>query len=228
MGVSVGRAVAAEGGREAAGNRNFPDHVSRSMSPVGHSLVGLAIGIVATDARMPVRRRVGALAVFVAAANLPDWPLPYWGHSAYHISHSLPVAFGVIALIAGIVKACRPFSSRSLLPALAAAWLSHLLLDSLYGHGKGIGVGWPFLDYRLRFPVPWLQTIDLQQSLVSHHNLSVYVVSSPHLGRLCFSPSASQSGGRVVHQPTHRPGTPKAIKKPGKANAFPGSRHVVF
>lgn len=154
------------------------------MSPIGHSLVGLAIGVMATDARQPLRRRVGTLAAFVAAANLPDWPLPYWGHSAYYVSHSLPVTLALIALIAGIVKVGRPFSSPTLLLALAAAWLSHLLLDSLYGHGKGIGVGWPFMEYRLRFPVPWLQTIDLQQSLVSPHNLRVYALEFVTFGPL--------------------------------------------
>ncbi len=154
------------------------------MSPVGHSLVGLAIGVMAIDARQPLSRRVGVLAAFVAAANLPDWPLPYWGHSAYSISHSLPVTAGLIALIAGIVKVCRPHKSRTLLFALAAAWLSHLLLDSLYAHGKGVGVGWHFMDYRLRFPVPWLQTIDLRQSLIAHHNLSVYAFEFATFGPL--------------------------------------------
>ena len=35
------------------------------------------------------------------------------------------------------------------------AWLSHLLLDSFYNHGKGIAIYWPFSNARLALPIPW-------------------------------------------------------------------------
>jgi hypothetical protein len=37
----------------------------------------------------------------------------------------------------------------------ASAWLSHLLLDSFYNHGKGISIFWPFSKARLALPIPW-------------------------------------------------------------------------
>jgi membrane-bound metal-dependent hydrolase YbcI (DUF457 family) len=41
----------------------------------------------------------------------------------------------------------------------AAAWLSHLLLDSFYNHGKGIAIFWPFSAARLTLPVRWFSTV---------------------------------------------------------------------
>ena len=56
----------------------------------------------------------------------------------------------------------------------SAAWLSHLLLDSFYNHGRGIAIYWPFSDGRLNFSMPWFNTLDLSQSAISQHNLTVY------------------------------------------------------
>lgn len=136
------------------------------MSPVAHSLVGLALGNLAARSSP---KRAWFLVAGVALANLPDWPLPGWGHDAYHVSHSLAVNLAIVA-VAGLI-ARRWLDARSL-AALACAWLSHLLLDSLYNHGKGVQIGWPLMDFRLNLPIPWLQTLEVERPL-SWRNLSV-------------------------------------------------------
>ncbi|QDT67173.1 hypothetical protein MalM25_00700 [Planctomycetes bacterium MalM25] len=148
------------------------------MSPVAHSLVGLTLGNLA-GRNSP--KRAWFLVAGVALANLPDWPLPGWGHDAYHVSHSLAVNLALIGL-AVLVARCW-LDARSL-AFLALAWLSHLLLDSLYNHGKGVQIGWPLTDFRLTLPIPWLQTLEIQQPL-SWRNLSVAL-----LELLTFAPLA--------------------------------------
>ena len=43
-------------------------------------------------------RSFGIACAFVALANLPDWPLPNWGHDRHDISHSIFVNVGLIGL----------------------------------------------------------------------------------------------------------------------------------
>jgi membrane-bound metal-dependent hydrolase YbcI (DUF457 family) len=102
------------------------------------------------------------LCAFIAIANLPDWPLPGWGHSNYKISHSVFVNFALIVVIASLLmlfkKATRTIASWPVIIGGAAAWLSHLLLDSFYNHGLGIAIFWPFSPARLALPMPWFRT----------------------------------------------------------------------
>ena len=55
--------------------------------------------------------------------------------------------------------------------AWAFTWLSHMFLDSLYAHGAGIGIFWPFSNAHLALPVPWFET--LRWPPVSEHNRNV-------------------------------------------------------
>ncbi|MEO0530228.1 MAG: metal-dependent hydrolase [Planctomycetota bacterium] len=158
------------------------------MSPVGHSLVGLAIGSFAQRRRALPRRRIATGLLLVAVANLPDWPLPGWGHSAYHVSHSLLVNAALILSIGSVLLASR--SHRSVIRCwglCSVAWLSHLLLDSMYGHGLGLAIGWPVSDFRLTLPVPWLRTLDLAEPPWSSHNLSVALVELLTFGPLLLT-----------------------------------------
>lgn len=155
------------------------------MSPVGHSLVGIAIGAGTAPSEGSRWGRCAAVVALVVAANLPDAPLPGWGHSAYHVSHSLLVTLGGAVVVLLVSRSlCKP--GRRLALGVAAAWLSHLLLDSLYNHGEGIKIGWPLGDYRLNLPIPWFQTLDLSQPITSQHNLSVGL-----LELLSFGPIAA-------------------------------------
>lgn len=149
------------------------------MSPVGHSLVGLAFATVAMAPSRSVKWRVALAIVFVALANLPDWPIPRWGHDRYDISHSVFVNLTLIVL--GLVFWAKVARFRSSIPFRcyllgAGAWLSHLLLDSFYNHGHGVAICWPVSEARLNFSMPWFDTLELSESVISPHNLSVYAI----------------------------------------------------
>ncbi|TWT90484.1 hypothetical protein Mal64_08750 [Pseudobythopirellula maris] len=155
------------------------------MSPVGHTLTGLAIGRLATPHEWAPRVRAISLFVFVLLANAPDAPLPGWGHERYQVSHSLLVT--LLAIAAGVV-AVRQVDRRSRLCATvyagaAAAWLSHLLLDTFYSHGKGLAMFWPLGDGRLAMPIPCFSHMQLSP-LLSLFNLRVFAVELAAYGVL--------------------------------------------
>lgn len=149
------------------------------MSPVGHSITGLAIAALALPAGVKRTRLWLGGAAFIALANLPDWPLPGWGHDRYEISHSLFANLALIAtgaLIWRAIPAWRQALPARLILLAACAWLSHLLLDSFYNHGKGIGIGWPLLEYRLNLPVPLFRIVDTSLPPWHPRNLSVFAI----------------------------------------------------
>jgi len=150
------------------------------MSPVGHTLIGLAFASVALPSVPGRKRKLAAAALFVALANLPDWPIPYWGHDRYFISHSLFVNLALIGILAFFLR--RQLPAKTIILG-AGAWLSHLLLDSFYSHGQGIAIYWPVSMERLNLAMPWFKNLDLSQSPLSAHNLSVGFVEL-----LAFSP----------------------------------------
>lgn len=131
----------------------------RFMTTVGHTILGLVIGVACMPARWGRLAKAGLLLSFALLANLPDWPLPRWGHNDYSISHSL-LCVGVLAAAMASVCCLWPSVRRALGgPAVgllgAAAILSHLLLDSLYNHNGGVMIGWPFGRYWLNLSLPW-------------------------------------------------------------------------
>ena len=154
------------------------------MSPVGHALMGIAFA-------QPVFRRASKHAdkfaivgCFISVAMLPDWPLPYWGHHRYEISHSLYVNLGLIVGVYALVMFLRASRNNTRLADwvcqafgwLSLAWLSHLLLDSFYSHGQGVRIGWPVGEWRLIFPMPWFDIIHTNESIFSSHNMKVVFV----------------------------------------------------
>ena len=143
------------------------------MSPVGHTIVGLAFASIALPNIHGFRSKATAAFLFVAIANLPDWPLPNWGHDRYDISHSVFVNCALIFFL-GIVLRKLVKAKTGILAA--GTWLSHLLLDSFYNHGNGVAIYWPFSSGRLNFAMPWFNNLDLSQSPVSNHNINVYFV----------------------------------------------------
>ncbi len=124
---------------------------------------------------------ITVICCFIAIANLPDWPLPRWGHHRYDISHSLFVNVGLIVGVYVFVTSLRALKYNSKLIDsvyrsfgwMTLAWLSHLLLDSLYSHSLGIGIGWPISEWRLVLPIPFFDTVHINESIFSEHNLKV-------------------------------------------------------
>lgn len=150
------------------------------MSPVGHSIFGLTLAALALPCAQRRRSRLilfSVLAAFVALASLPDWPLPYWGHDRYRISHSLFVNLALITLVTLAWRLIKPLH-RTISPRIfafgALAWMSHLLLDTFYAHGQGLAMFWPFFETRISMPIPWFQVLNTNVPMWTTRNLSVF------------------------------------------------------
>jgi membrane-bound metal-dependent hydrolase YbcI (DUF457 family) len=133
------------------------------MTTVGHTLMGTAIGILCLPQRTSARWKASYFAVFVVLPNIPDLPFPHWGHARYNVSHSLFVnlllCFIVVALLEGYPNIRHAIGDGKVLGGGVAAWLSHLVLDSFYNHGRGIAIFWPLSDAHLTLPIPWFSVV---------------------------------------------------------------------
>ncbi len=150
------------------------------MTFVGHALTGLAIGAAVLPGGMSRRRMVLGMAVFMLLADVPDFSLPRWGHSDYRVSHSIFVNGGLIAIVILALGLLRMWKDlripKRVIVGGAAAWCSHLLLDSMYNHGFGIRIYWPFSDQSLVLPVPWFSTVESSWAPMNAHTLRVLAI----------------------------------------------------
>lgn len=143
------------------------------MTPVGHTLTGLALATAALPLGASRRRAAAALGLGALAALAPDLPLPGWGHDGYRTSHSLVVALALLAPV-GAVLALRPGPRDPLtrgrgFAVLAAAWGSHVVLDGLYSHGQGVPALWPLAEARLALPLPFLHAVRIAPFDAAHN-----------------------------------------------------------
>jgi len=133
------------------------------MTTVGHSLTGMAIGALVIPPQWGWPAKAAAFFAFAFLANLPDAPLPGWGHDKYQLSHSIFVNLAIIIPLAGVLACWSGLLVRiggwPVAIGGAGAWLSHMLLDAMYSHGSGIRAFWPFSKAALDLPVPWLHTL---------------------------------------------------------------------
>ena len=157
------------------------------MTTIGHSLTGLSIAVLTLPPGQSRRWYVLASICFVAVANVPDFPLPGWGHNAYHISHSVFVTMLLSSLLALLLywPTINERVGAKVLAVWSIAWLSHLPLDSMYAHGQGIAIFWPFSNAHLAMPVSWFETISLPAR--SEHNLRVFRIELLIYGTVLFS-----------------------------------------
>jgi membrane-bound metal-dependent hydrolase YbcI (DUF457 family) len=158
------------------------------MTFVGHVLTGTAIGLAAMPDYPSKRQKTIHLLVFALLATVPDWPIRNWGHNTYYFSHSLFTNLLLIGLtwiflfiFPRLWEKYRSTSaawvvSPQLMFAGTVAWLSHLLLDTFYNHGKGLAMFWPFSDTRLALPIPWLAVASRPFLPVSVGNLRILLV----------------------------------------------------
>jgi membrane-bound metal-dependent hydrolase YbcI (DUF457 family) len=121
--------------------------------------MGASIGVLCMPRRWRWEGKAALLAGFAFLANVPDFRF----HPRYPVRHSL---FVNLALLAGpvLVLALWPRLRRAaggwrVIAAGAAAWLSHLLLDTFYCHGAGLGVFWPISTARINLAMPWFDTL---------------------------------------------------------------------
>lgn len=154
------------------------------MTTVGHSLAGISIAVLTLPRGRSVFWYLVVGHMYVFFANLPDFPLPGWGHDSYQVSHSIFVA-GLLAPLLALPLLLPKFKEQigaAVVLAWSATWLCHMLLDSLYSHGQGIGIFWPFSDAHLALPLPWFET--LQWPARTAHNAHVFQVELLSYGLL--------------------------------------------
>lgn len=134
---------------------------SFGMTSLGHSLVGASVGILCMPAMASLHRRLIVLMAIIAVANLPDWPIPGWGHFHLAASHSIIVngaAMVCLALGLHLKGALTLKSNRRVFIGLIVAWLSHFLLDTFYADSR-LAIFWPVSDATVSLPLPWLKTL---------------------------------------------------------------------
>ena len=133
------------------------------MTIVGHSLAGLSIGVACLPGFASRVRGAAFLACFAALACVPDLPVPGWGGLPYDARHSLLVNLASVcaatAALACFSRVRRSVGGWPVVVCGAAAWMSHLALDSFYNHGYGVVVGWPFSRARLNLAMPWFRSL---------------------------------------------------------------------
>ena len=129
------------------------------MTQVGHVIAGATIGVLSMPKEITPKQKTIHIIVFMLMATIPDWPFKNWGHDRYYLSHSLFVTLLLIALLFIALFVSKNLRKKigdwPVMMGGALAWLSHLLLDSFYNHGKGIAIYWPFSNARLALPIPW-------------------------------------------------------------------------
>jgi len=158
------------------------------MTFVGHVLTGAAIGMVAMPDYPRKSQKTIHLLVFALLATVPDWPFKNWGHELYYFSHSIFINLLFIGLGWVILfitpRLWKKYSldsetwqvSWQLMLGGSLAWLSHLLLDTFYNHGKGLMMFWPVSDARLALPVPWLAVASRPFLPVSAGNVRIFLL----------------------------------------------------
>jgi len=147
---------------------------------VGHTLTGAAVGVAVLPKRAGWVHKILHQVVFMLLANLPDLPLVNWGHDKYFYSHSVFV--NILFIIIGILfltyskNVCTKIGGWPTLAGGAIAWLSHLLLDSFYNHGKGVMIYWPLSTGRLILPIPWLAPVATVLPPYSPKTIQVFMI----------------------------------------------------
>jgi membrane-bound metal-dependent hydrolase YbcI (DUF457 family) len=104
------------------------------VTTVGHSLTGLSIAVLT----LPRGKSLGWYLLvgqfYLFFTNLPDFPIPGWGHNNYHVSHSIFVTLLLASLFCLFLlwPTIREQVRARVFLAWSLTWLSHMPLDSLY------------------------------------------------------------------------------------------------
>jgi len=134
------------------------------MTTVGHSLMGISIGVLCVPARWGPWAKAGLLVGFAALAcgpDIVDHAAPQGYAVSHPICHSVFVNAAVMILLgvfAWWALARRP-GWRGVVIGGEAALASHLLLDAMYNHGDGVHAFWPVSNATLALTLPWFSTV---------------------------------------------------------------------
>jgi hypothetical protein len=148
------------------------------MTTLGHSLTAISIAVLTLPRGRSLIWYLVTGHLFIFFANLPDFPFPGWGHDAYQISHSIFLALLFASLMPLLLLSPRFKAQVGLIVVVAwsVAWLTHMLLDSTYSHGNGIGIFWPLSDAHLALPISWFETLSWPP--VTGHNMRVFAIEA--------------------------------------------------
>jgi membrane-bound metal-dependent hydrolase YbcI (DUF457 family) len=150
------------------------------MTQVGHSIVGAAFGVVCLPQNVPTKHTAIQVVAFVLLSNIPDLPFKNWSHEEYHVSHSIFVNLLLIVTAIFILAYLRKVRTRiggwPVMLSGTIAWLSHLLLDSFYNHGKGIAIFWPFSDARLALPIPLFSSVTSLPPPITPEMMRIFLI----------------------------------------------------
>ena len=156
------------------------------MTQLGHALTGISLGILGLKPNLRRRAIIGRLAVFALLANIPDIEVRGWGHYRYNVSHSVVVTSALIILAIIAFKVVERLLNRKLdwwlITFGSLAWLSHLLLDTFYNHGRGIGLFWPISDAHVALPMPWFEVIQVIPPPITAQLLREFAVETIFYG----------------------------------------------
>jgi len=154
------------------------------VTTVGHSLAGLSIAVLTLPKGRSLMWYLLIGHFFIFFANVPDFPLPGWGHASYEVSHSVFLT-GLLASMMALLLLLPKFNEQvgaKVVLFWSITWLTHMVLDALYNHGQGIGIFWPFSNAHLVLPLPWFETLTWPPK--TSHNLRVFLIELGVYGAL--------------------------------------------
>lgn len=158
-----------------------------TVTTVGHSLTGLSIAVLTLPKGRSLMWYLLVGHFFIFFANVPDFPLPGWGHASYEVSHSIFLT-GLLASIMALLLLHPRFNEQvgaKVIFFWSLTWLGHMVLDALYNHGQGIGIFWPLSDAHLVLPVPWFETLTWPP--FTEHNRKVFLIELGFYGALLLT-----------------------------------------
>lgn len=171
------------------------------MTQVGHILTGISIGVVFIPERKKARWKLVYFSIFSLLALVPDFRFKYWGHDRYYISHSIFTNTLAIILVIMLL-----YSRKGLITQLGGwrviaggsfAWLSHLLLDTFYNHGKGLAMFWPFSEARVALPVAWFSVVENVPPPITWDTVRIMLIELACYGTLLLCVLALKWSGAI-------------------------------
>jgi hypothetical protein len=171
------------------------------MTPVGHVLTGISIGVVSMPKRIKTPWKIVYFIAFSTLSLAPDFHIKYWGHHRYYISHS--IFTNMLAILILILLLSR---GKNMITKLGGwkvviggvlSWLSHLLLDTFYNHGKGLLMFWPFSEARLALPIPWFSVVQASPPPFTEETVRILLIELASYGALLLFVIVLKRSGAV-------------------------------
>lgn len=169
------------------------------MTSLGHTLVGVSIGMLCMPAMEKARHRIIFMVGMIAIASLPDWPIPGWGHYRLDISHSIIVnGAAMLGIVVGLRRLAGPTfrQYRKVVVGAMTAWMSHFVLDAFYADSS-LAIFWPLNNASVTVPIPWLKTMPHAPPPFDRQILQIFMFEALTFLPLLFLVAALRMRGRA-------------------------------